>query len=84
MILLNFNSLSETIFSSTFTTIKQHTIFTMSTSSAWLSNTIFFYILVLTLMSIFFLINLRYTFTYNYYYLIYVFDLIILIFISLI
>lgn len=84
MILLNFNSLSETIFSSTFTTIKQHTIFTMSTSSAWLSNTIFFYILVLTLMSIFFLLNLRYTFTYNYYYLIYVFDLIILIFISLI
>jgi len=84
MILLNFNSLSETIFSSTFTTIKQHTIFTMSTSSAWLSNTIFFYILVLTLMSIFFLLNLRYTFTYNYYYLIYVFDLIILMFISLI
>jgi NADH:ubiquinone oxidoreductase subunit 5 (subunit L)/multisubunit Na+/H+ antiporter MnhA subunit len=77
-ILLNFNTISETIFSTSFTTIKQHTIFTLNTSSMWLSNTIFFYILILTLLSVFFLLNLRYTFTYNYFYVTYVFDYIIL------
>jgi len=77
--LLNFNSLSETIFSSTFTTLKQHVIFTTTISNTWLSDTIFFYILIITTFSIFFLLNLRYTFTYNYFYLTYVFDLLILL-----
>jgi NADH:ubiquinone oxidoreductase subunit 5 (subunit L)/multisubunit Na+/H+ antiporter MnhA subunit len=84
LILLNYNTLTETIFSSTFTTIKQHAIFSLNTSSAWLSQTIFFYILVLTTFSLIFLLNLRYTFTYNYFYLTYLFDLIIFILITII
>lgn len=84
LVLLNYNTLTETILSSSFTTIKQHAIFSLNTSTMWLSQTIFFYILVLTTFSFIFLLNLRYTFTYNYFYLVYLFDLIILLLITII
>lgn len=77
-ILLNYNTLSETIFSSSFTTVKQHSIYNLNTSSMWLSQTIFFYILILTTLSLVFLLNLRYTFAYNHFHLVYIFDLLIL------
>lgn len=78
-VLLNYNTLSETIFSSSFTTIKQHVIYTTLTSSMWLSGTIFFYILTLTIFSLSFLSNMRHTFTYNYFYAVYLFDLLVLL-----
>jgi hypothetical protein len=80
---LNFNTLSETILSSSFTTIKQHIIYTAFTSTMWLSRIIFFYIITLTAFSLFFLLNIRYTFTYNYFYLIYLFDFSTLVLIAL-
>ena len=82
-VLLNFNTLSETILSSSFTTIKQHIIYTAFISTMWLSRIIFFYILTLTVFSLSFLLNIRYTFTYNYFYLIYLFDFSTLLLIAL-
>ena len=82
-VLLNFNTLSETILSSSFTTIKQHIIYTAFTSTMWLSRIIFFYIITLTAFSLFFLLNIRYTFTYNYFYLIYLFDFSTLVLVAL-
>lgn len=82
-ILLNFNTLSETILSSSFTTIKQHIIYTAFTSTMWLSRIIFFYIITLTVFSLSFLLNIRYTFTYNYFYLIYLLDFSTLVLVAL-
>ena len=82
-VLLNYNTLSETIFSSSFTTIKQHVIYTSFTSTMWLSRIIFIYILTLTMFSLSFLLNLRYTFTYNYFYVVYLFDFLTLLLIAL-
>ncbi len=78
-VLLNYNTLSETIFSSSFTTIKQHIIYTSFTSTMWLSRIIFFYILILTMFSLSFLLNFRYTFTYNYFYVVYLLDFLTLL-----
>lgn len=78
-VLLNYNTLSETIFSSSFTTIKQHIIYTSFTSTMWLSRIIFFYILILPMFSLSFLLNFRYTFTYNYFYVVYLLDFLTLL-----
>lgn len=75
LLLFNYNALSEVIFSTCFTLSKEHTVFVLATSNAWLTETIFFYILVLTSASLLFLVNTRYAFTYNYYYLNYLLDL---------
>ena len=82
-VLLNYNTLSETIFSSSFTTIKQHVIYTSFTSTMWLSRIIFIYILTLTMFSLSLLLNLRYTFTYNYFYVVYLLDFLTLLLIAL-
>lgn len=79
LFLLNYNSLSEVLFSACFTTSKEHTIFMLTTSSNWLSQTIFFYICTLTLVAFIFLINLRYTFSYNYFKNMYIIDMLTVI-----
>lgn len=77
-VLLNFTTLTDTIFSSSFTTLKGHAVFSLNSTNSWLSNSIFFYIQVATILATFFLINLRFTFTYNYYFIVYLFDLVLL------
>jgi hypothetical protein len=77
-VLLNYNTLSEVIPSSYFLVSKEHTLFMLVTSTSWLSDSIFFYIITLTTLSIMFLLNMRYTFTYNYYSAVYLFDVLVL------
>lgn len=74
LVLLNYNSLSEVILSSSFTLSKDHMIFMLASSTSWLSQTIFFYIIVLTTLSLLFLVSLRYSFTYNYHQVTYFID----------
>lgn len=78
LLLLNYNSLSEVIFSSCFTMSKEHTIFMLSASNSWLSQTIFFYIVILTTFSIVWLLNLRYSMTYDYYRIVYIMDALVI------
>lgn len=78
LFLLNYNSLSEVIFSSCFTTSKEHTIFTLTASNSWLSQTIFFYIVILTSFSVVWLLNLRYSMAYDYYRVTYVLDALVI------
>jgi hypothetical protein len=77
-VLLNYNTLSEVIPSSYFLIAKEHTLFTLITSTSWLANSIFFYIVTLTTLSIVFLLSMRYTFTYNYYSTMYFLDVLVL------
>lgn len=79
-VLLNYNTLSEVIVSSCFVVAKEHTLFMLITSTSWLSNTIFFYIVIMTTLSISFLINMRYAVTYNYYSATYLIDIFVLSF----
>lgn len=66
-VLLNFSTLTEAIPSSAFVTIKQHSFFMLTTTTAFLSKSILFYILILTTWAVVFLLNFRYSFTYTYF-----------------
>lgn len=66
LLTFNYNTLSDIIPSSYFLFVKTHIIFFTTTSGQYLGETIFFYILFFTTVSIKFLLNLRYTFDYHY------------------
>jgi len=66
LITFNYNTLTDLIPSSFFVFVKSHAIFMTSSSSAILSDTIFFFILFFSIASASFLLNLKYTYTYYY------------------
>ena len=66
LLTFNYNSISDTIPSAYFLLVKTHVIFFTTTTSQYLGETIFMYILFFTTASIKFLTNLRYTFDYHY------------------
>ena len=67
VLVLNYNTLTDLIPSAFFNITKSHTIFMTSSSNAYLSDTIFFFICFFTTTSLTFLLTLRYTHIYNYY-----------------
>ena len=66
LVTFNFTTPVDTITSSSFFTIKQHTIFYINTTSSTLLYHINVYIYLLTSSAILYLVNLNYS--YNYYY----------------
>jgi hypothetical protein len=66
MILFNFSTLTDAVNADYFMIFKNHTIFSINSSSSNLSNSIMFYITFFTTCSFIFLLNLRYTFNYFY------------------
>ena len=67
LITFNYNTLTELIPSSFFTTTKSHVIFLLDNSNTYLGDTIFFFIIFFTTSALLFLLNLRYTFGYSYF-----------------
>jgi NADH-quinone oxidoreductase subunit L len=67
LITFNYNTLTELVPSSFFTTTKAHVIFLLDNSNTYLGDTIFFFIIFFTTSAILFLLNLRYTFSYKYF-----------------
>lgn len=76
MILFNFSTITDSVYSDYFFLFKHHTIFSLTTLSSFLSDTIMFYIIFFTTCSFIFLLNLRYTFNYFYLNNLWFFDLI--------
>ncbi len=64
--LFNYSNLTDTIPSNFFFSFKTHTMYSLLTLSATLSNVIMFYILFFTASAFIFLLNLRYKFNYQY------------------
>jgi hypothetical protein len=62
--ILNFSTLSETINSNFFLTIKNHVIFSLKLNSTLLSNCITFFIFFFTTVAFYFLLTLRINFNY--------------------
>jgi hypothetical protein len=79
LVTFNYNTISDLIPSSFFTTIKTHVIFFLDNSSALLSSVILFYILFFSLCAFLFLLNLRYTFHYHYFRKLNLLDLVLVI-----
>ena len=67
LITFNYNTLTELVPSSFFTTTKAHVIFLLDNSNTYLNDTIFFFIVFFTTSALLFLLNLRYTFGYGYF-----------------
>ena len=67
LITFNFSTPIDTIASSSFFTIKQHTVFYLDTMSSKLLNHINSYIYFLTSSAFMYLINLNYSYNYNYF-----------------
>lgn len=67
LITFNYNTLTELVPSSFFTTTKSHVIFLLDNSNTYLGDTIFFFIIFFTTSALLFLLNLRYTFGYKYF-----------------
>ena len=67
LITFNYNTLTELVPSSFFTTTKAHVIFLLDNSNTYLGDTIFFFIIFFTTSALLFLLNLRYTFGYSYF-----------------
>lgn len=65
-LLFNFSTLTDTISSNFFFSFKYHTIFYLNTHTAYLGNTMMFYIFFFTFSAVIFLLNLRYNFNYFY------------------
>ena len=66
LLTFNYNTLTDLIPSSFFVFTKSHVIFNTFSSSAFIGDTIFFFIVFFTTSAISFLLNLRYSFTYLY------------------
>lgn len=67
LVTFNFSTPVDTITSSSFFTIKQHTVFYLDTLSNRLLNHINAYIYFLTTTAFMYLINLNYSYNYNYF-----------------
>jgi hypothetical protein len=67
LILFNFGTLTDSIYSDSFFIFKNHFPFLISTFSFFLSQTIFFFISFLTLSALVFLLTYRYDFYYKYF-----------------
>lgn len=78
LLVFNYSTLSDTINANYFFSIKNHTIFFLEGSSAFLNNTIMFYITFFSINALLFLINLRYSFNYNYFSNLWILDVIFL------
>ena len=74
LILFNFSSINDSIFSSNFFFFNNFTFFNYSLSSYFLNNLILFYIFFFTFSSIFFLLNFKYTFFFNFTFFFFFFD----------
>lgn len=66
LILFNFSTVTDSIYANYFVSFKTHVIFSLSTSSSFLSNNVMFYIIFFTSSAFIFLLNMRYTFNYLY------------------
>lgn len=64
---MNFSNLTDLISSSSFFTIKQHTVFYINSTTGSLLSGINSYIVFLTASAIGYLINLNFSYTYNYF-----------------
>lgn len=67
LVTFNFSTPVDTIASSSFFTLKQHTIFYLDTLSSKLLSHIGNYIYFLTASAFMYLVNLNYTYNYNYF-----------------
>jgi hypothetical protein len=65
--MFNYNTLVDTIPSGCFTYIKTHTIFMTESSNAYLSDSLFMFILFLLSSAILFLVGLKTEFSYSYF-----------------
>ena len=79
LITFNYNTLTELVPSSFFTTTKAHVIFLTDNSNMYLGDTIFFFIVFFTTSALIFLLNLRYTFNYNYYFTLTLLDMVLVL-----
>jgi hypothetical protein len=66
LLTFNYNTLTDLIPSSFFVFTKSHIIFNTFSSSMYVSDTIFFFIVFFTTAAMAFLLNLRYSFAYSY------------------
>ena len=66
LLTFNYNTLTDMIPSSFFVFTKSHVIFNTFSSSVFIGDTIFFFIVFFTTAAISFLLNLRYSFSYAY------------------
>lgn len=66
LLTFNYNTLTDLIPSSFFVFTKSHIIFNTFSSSMYISDTIFFFIVFFTTAAMAFLLNLRYAFSYSY------------------
>ena len=66
LLTFNYNTLTDLIPSGFFVFTKSHVIFNTFSSSAFVGDTIFFFIMFFTSAAIGFLLNLRYSFSYSY------------------
>ena len=66
LLTFNYNTLTDLIPSSFFVFTKSHVIFNTFSSSVFIGDTIFFFIIFFTTAAISFLLNLRYSFSYVY------------------
>lgn len=75
LILFNFTTISDSIYSNFFFIFKNHTIFSLNSGSVFLANSVMFYIIFFTSCSLIFLLSLRYSFNYFYLTNVWFFDL---------
>jgi len=67
LVVFNFSTPVDTVTSSSFFTIKQHTVFYLDTTSTKLLSNINNYIYLLTTSAFMYLVNLNYSYNYNYF-----------------
>jgi hypothetical protein len=67
LVVFNYGTPIDTITSSSFFTIKQHTVFLLNTNSSKLLSHVNFYILLMTSLSFTYLVNLCYSCNYSYF-----------------
>jgi hypothetical protein len=66
LLTFNYNTLTDLIPSSFFVFTKSHVIFNTFSSSMFIGDTVFFFIIFFTTSAVAFLLNLRYAFSYSY------------------
>lgn len=79
LILFNFSTVSDTIPSNYFFSLKTFNSFTLRTASTNLTNVINFFIIFFTSCSLIFLINLKLVFNYSYFKNVFAYDLLLAI-----
>jgi len=67
MVILNYVTLTDAVVSSSFVSVKQHSIFFLTTVPVKLVSYLNFYIYFLTSCALLFLLNFNYLYNYNYF-----------------